>query len=96
MMDTDDQALAVAPGWRWGRYARMGLGLAISLLCLWLALRDIALDALLVSLRQAQPAWVALALLSVLLTNLAKAVRWRLLFYPHHRHLPRSRAARAG
>ena len=88
MMDTDDQALAVAPGWRWGRYARMGLGLAISLLCLWLALRDIALDALLISLRQAQPAWVALALLSVLLTNLAKAVRWRLLFYPHHRHLP--------
>lgn len=85
MMDMYDQALAVAPGWR---YARMGLGLAISLLCLWLALRDIALDAVLLSLRQAQPAWVALALLTVLLTNLAKAARWRLLFYPHHRHLP--------
>jgi len=87
-MDMDDQAPVVPPGQRWRRYGRVGLGLAVSLLCLWLALRDIALDAVLVSLRQAQLTWVALALLSVLVTNLAKAARWRLLFYPHHRHLP--------
>ena len=87
-MDMDDQAPAVSPGQRWRRYGRVGLGLAVSLLCLWLALRDIAFDAVLVSLRQAQLTWVALALLSVLVTNLAKAARWRLLFYPHHRHLP--------
>lgn len=88
MMDMDDRTPAVAPGWRWGRYAQVGLGLAVSLLCLWLALRDMAPDAVLRSLRQAEPTWVALALLSVLLTNGAKAARWRLLFYPHHRHLP--------
>ncbi|MBK7202132.1 lysylphosphatidylglycerol synthase domain-containing protein [Candidatus Amarolinea dominans] len=88
MMDMDDRTPAVAPGWRLGAKAQVGLGLAVSLLCLWLALRDMAPDAVLRSLRQAELTWVALALLSVLLTNGAKAARWRLLFYPHHRHLP--------
>lgn len=66
----------------------MAPGLAISLICLWLALRDLDGQAVLNSLRQAQPGWTALALLSILVTNLAKAARWRLLFFPQHRHLP--------
>lgn len=88
MMDSNDRTPAVTSGWRWGRFAQVGFGLAVSVLCFWLALRDLAVDAVLQSLRQAELTWVALALLSVVFTNWAKATRWRLLFFPHHRHLP--------
>lgn len=75
------------PGTR-GSWARFAIGLGFSVLCLWLALRDVPLAAVGRSLQQAQPGWIVAALVSVVLTNIVKTVRWRLLFYPHHRHLP--------
>lgn len=77
------------PGSR-GSWARLAIGLGFSVLCLWLAVRDVPLDAVGQSLRQAQMGWILAAFVSVILTNIVKTVRWRLLFYPNHRHLPRS------
>ncbi len=75
------------PGSR-GSWARFAVGLGFSALCLWLAVRDVPLAAVGASLRQAQPGWILAAFVSVVLTNVVKTIRWRLLFYPHHRHLP--------
>lgn len=75
------------PGSR-GSWARFAIGLGISVLCLWLAVRDVPLQAVGQSLRQTSLGWVLAAFVSVVLTNAVKTVRWRLLFYPHHRHLP--------
>jgi len=64
------------------RRGRFWLGVAISLLCLFLAIKDINLADLLTALRGAN---YGLVLGTALLTALgmwARAVRWQLLFYP--------------
>ena len=61
------------------------VGLAISLVCLALALRDVDLNGVLLTLEQVNAGWLALAVLSVLATFVAKAIRWKLLFHASNR-----------
>jgi uncharacterized protein (TIRG00374 family) len=58
------------------------LSLLLGLVLLWGAIRILDLDALLNSLRQAAPAWLALTLLSVLGSLILKAARWHALIKP--------------
>jgi len=60
-------------------------GTILSLLFLWLAFRRVDLQEVWHALRQADPLLVALALLTFLLTQVVKAVRWKTLFYPDQR-----------
>jgi glycosyltransferase 2 family protein len=60
-------------------------GLVISLVCLGLALREVDLKGVLATLEQVNAGWLALAVLSVLATFVAKAVRWKLLFHVSNR-----------
>ncbi len=66
---------------------RLIIGTGISLLLLALAFRDINLSQVSQVLVQADFRWVALAVASTVLTAVAKASRWWLLFYPYHRSL---------
>jgi uncharacterized membrane protein YbhN (UPF0104 family) len=61
------------------------VGLAISLVCLVLALRDVDLNEVLLTLEQVKAGWLVLAVLSVLATFVAKAIRWKLLFHVSNR-----------
>lgn len=74
----------------WGPLA----GLAVGLLLLALAARDIDLRAAGQAMGQADPLWVGLGLLTVLLSIAARVVRWRELFgeshTPRHRSLARA------
>ncbi|MDP2954634.1 MAG: lysylphosphatidylglycerol synthase transmembrane domain-containing protein, partial [Chloroflexota bacterium] len=56
-------------------------------LFLFLALRNIRLPDLLGALTQANALFLIAALGSVVATSLAKAIRWKLLFYPRHHGL---------
>lgn len=60
---------------------RLWLGLFFSIACLTLALVDIDFGEMAAALRSANPAWLAAAAVTVLLTNWAKSWRWRLLLY---------------
>ncbi len=61
---------------------RLWIGMLVSVLCLYLAARGIDLRSLLEALRQVQVVWLLLALGLLVLGNMARAYRWRLLFYP--------------
>jgi uncharacterized membrane protein YbhN (UPF0104 family) len=61
------------------------VGLAISLACLVLALREVDLHGVLLTLEQVKAGWLVLAVLSVLATFVAKAIRWKLLFHASNR-----------
>lgn len=66
-------------------------GTLISLAFLWLAFQGIDWHGTWETLIHAN-AWLLLAALgSVLLTTAIRAERWRLMFFPHHRHLRRSK-----
>jgi len=67
---------------RWGSLWRPLLGLALGLLLLLLAARGVDLQGVWAGVRRADPGWVVLALLAVLLTTAAKVGRWRGLFPP--------------
>ncbi len=71
--------------WRWGRIVA---GSVISLLLLWLAFRQASAVQLWNRLAAADYRFVALALVCVLLSPLARAARWRLLFHPRQADLP--------
>lgn len=64
--------------------ASLGLGLALGLLLLVLALRSVEPAGLRRALALTNPWFVLLALLSVAATITAKALRWRVLFYPQN------------
>ncbi len=70
------------------------VGLAVGLLLLALAARDIDLRAAGQAMGQADPLWVGLGLLTVLLSIATRVVRWRGLFgesrNPRHRSLARA------
>ena len=66
-------------------YGRSWGGTVLSLVCLWLVTRDIHFSEVAKALAQANHTWVILAVSLVLTAPLARAVRWRLLFYPRHR-----------
>lgn len=61
------------------KYFRFGLSLLIGVLSLYLALRNVSVADLGASIQGADWGWVGLALLSVVMTNLAKAARWQVL-----------------
>jgi len=66
---------------------RLWLGVLVGALFLFLALRNIPFPDLLGVLTQANALLIIAALVSVLATSLAKALRWKLLFFPRHRGL---------
>ena len=66
---------------------RSWLGILVGGLFLFLALRNIRFPDLLGALAQANALFIIVALGSVLATGLAKALRWKLLFFPRHRGL---------
>lgn len=61
---------------------RLWFGALLSLICLILALRDIDFGRVWVALSRANYLFVALAMLTIVLTLLAKTLRWHFLFYP--------------
>lgn len=62
-----------------GRLWQVVLGVLVSTLTLYLAVRHVDLAQVWQALRAARPGWIGLALLSVALSILAKAYRWKLL-----------------
>lgn len=61
---------------------RLVLGSLLGLLLLVIAFRDVDTEQVMKAVRGAQPTWLLLALLSVLLTLAGKAYRWKWLFHP--------------
>jgi len=70
-----------------GPFLRNVLGILLSGLLLYLALRDVPLGQVWPALKAADPGFVALALLSVALNVAAKAVRWLVLVGPAGREI---------
>ena len=64
------------------RGLRVALGAGLSLVFLWLAFRDVPLSQVIAILAEADYRFVALALALVLVSPLARAARWRLLYHP--------------
>lgn len=58
------------------RLVQIGLGLIISILCIWLALKDVPLLDLGALLAGVSPLWILLALLSQLVSLVARVARW--------------------
>jgi hypothetical protein len=68
-------------------FIRIGLAIANSLVSLYLALRNISLQEVGESLKQANYWYVVLALVSVGINTLAKTSRWMVLMKPRRQHL---------
>lgn len=66
-------------------WARLVIGLAISLVCLVLVLRGADLNEVGAALGRTNPAWLVPAALALAASIVVKALRWGLLFRPHHR-----------
>ena len=71
----------------WLRAPRFWLGMALSLMALYLTVKDVQWSEVGAALAQADRFFLLLALGSVLLNTWGKVVRWRLLFYPAHSQL---------
>jgi uncharacterized protein (TIRG00374 family) len=69
------------------RSAKWWLGILLSAICLVLALRGVVLADALFALARTNYGLVALAVVIVVLTGIAKTARWRLLFYPNQAQL---------
>ncbi len=67
-----------------GRWAYLVMGLAVGVLLLVLALESVDPAGLIAALTSTDPLLLCLALLTFGATVVAKALRWRLLFYPRH------------
>ena len=61
---------------------RTGVGLAISLVALWLVFRTVDVGAALAILRTASPAWIAVMAVAILADIGVRAVRWRVILAP--------------
>lgn len=70
------------PGWLADRWLRLGLGAAASGVALFLALQDVSVAGVYTALSQADIGLVGLALVSVAVNTLAKAIRWQVLLGP--------------
>jgi uncharacterized membrane protein YbhN (UPF0104 family) len=75
------------------RGLQVALGTGISVVFLWLAFRDVPLSQVAVVFSHADYRFVALALALVLVSPLARAARWRLLYHPDHNGLGYPRLA---
>ena len=61
---------------------KVWLGVAVSAVLLWVAVRGVSLDEVLQQLRQVRPAWLVPVLASIFLRFWLTAVRWQLLLRP--------------
>lgn len=77
---------------RAGQILRLCLGLAISALCLVLAFKNLDMHAMWQAISQADPKWLIVALLFVMINNLAKAARWKVLLGARGQHIPFTKA----
>jgi uncharacterized protein (TIRG00374 family) len=69
------------------RGVRVAVGALLSALFLWLAFRQVPAGEVVTSLSSVRPIYVSLALVLVILSPLVRAIRWRLLYHPHHEGL---------
>ncbi len=69
------------------RGLRLALGTGLSLLFLWLAFRDVSISQIVSTFGQVDWRFIALALALVLIGQLARAARWKLLYHPHQKQL---------
>jgi hypothetical protein len=83
----DREAFSWREAWK-GTGPRILIGSVLGIVALWLAARRVDWQVLWGALRDIRYGFVGLALLVILATLAAQAVRWRLLFYPDHRELP--------
>jgi uncharacterized protein (TIRG00374 family) len=67
------------------RWTYLGIGLALGVLLLVLALKGVDPRGLAAALMDTDPLLLLLGLVTVAATIVAKSLRWRLLFYPRHR-----------
>ena len=58
---------------------QLGLGLGLSVVCLYFAFRNVEIDQVRQVLSEADPRFIILALVSITLNNLAKPARWKML-----------------
>jgi uncharacterized protein (TIRG00374 family) len=70
----------------------VGAGLLVSGICLYLALRSVDIGSTWTALLGADLRWIAAALGFVLINNLAKAARWKVLLGPSGEQVPFGRA----
>ena len=75
------------------RGLQVALGTGLSLVFLWLAFRDVPLSQVVATFSRADYRFVALALVLVLVSPLARAARWRLLYHPNQKGLSYLRLA---
>ena len=66
---------------------RLLVGLALSGICIYLALRGLSVEALRIALTTPEWGWVLLAVVVVVVGTVLKAMRWRTLFFPQHLNL---------
>src|SRR5579859_7577309 len=78
---------------RRAKYVLVAVGLGVSALFAYFAVRNVHPHLVWLTLREARLAWLAPALLLLALTVLARSERWRALFQPERR--PGSRATLA-
>lgn len=69
------------------RGVQVALGTGLSAVFLWLAFRDVPLAQVVATFSQADYRFVALALVLVFVSPLARAARWRLLYHPDQKGL---------
>jgi uncharacterized membrane protein YbhN (UPF0104 family) len=69
------------------RGVQVALGTGLSLIFLWLTFRDVPFSQVVVAFSRADYRFVALALALVLVSPLARAARWRLLYHPDQQGL---------
>jgi uncharacterized protein (TIRG00374 family) len=75
------------------RGLQVALGTVLSLALLWLAFRDVPLSQVVATFSRADYRFVTLALALVLVSPLARAARWRLLYHPGQKGLSHLRLA---
>ena len=69
------------------RGLQVTLGTGISVVCLWLAFRDVSLSQMAAAFSQADYRFVGLALALVVVSPLVRAARWKLLYHPEQKGL---------
>lgn len=82
---TDEGIVPAAAPRRSRAWLQRGLEITISLVCLWLALRNISFADLWAALAAARWIWVIPAVLGITVMSFIKAWRWQILFLPEHR-----------
>jgi glycosyltransferase 2 family protein len=86
-VSTREEPLAAPAPRRTRALLQRALEIGISLLFLWLAVRQINFEALLLALRNANWIWILPAVAGIVAMLLIKTWRWQIMFLPEH-HVP--------